>query len=203
MVGLAHDLGMVRPFRWVVCRIGGVRATRDNAVRALRAGHPVLVFPGGDVDALRPFSQRNRVVWNGRSGFIDAARQAQVPVIPLAICGSHAQYTLLPGGPVLARLLGVSRLRLATWPIPLGGCVALVALGAAGLGRLRWTWAGAAVLGAFFPNPTRIQYRVLAPEAPPDPSASEADLAARAEAIRQRIESEVADLAGTRRTPWG
>ena len=203
VVGLAHDIGLWWPFRIVVRRIGGVRASSAAGLRPLAEGFPVLVFPGGDLDALRPFSRRHHVVWGPRHGFLRTARDAGVPVVPLVICGSHAQYTLLPGGPIIARLLGLRRLRLATWPLPLGGCVLLGALGLWLAGLLAGHWVLLALALAFWPNPTHIAYRFLTPEAPPDPDVEGAVLAQRAEALRQRMERALGELAATRRTPWG
>jgi 1-acyl-sn-glycerol-3-phosphate acyltransferase len=203
VVGLAHDLGLWWPFRIVVLRIGGVRASVASGLAALGRGFPVLVFPGGDLDALRPFGKRDRVVWGGRHGFLRAARDAQVPVVPLVISGSHAQYTLLPGGPFIARLLGLRRLRLATWPLPLGGAVLLGTLGAWLAGLVPGALVGAALVLAVVPNPTRIVYRFLSPEEPPPPEADDAALRQRAEALRRRMEGALGELARQRRTPWG
>jgi len=202
-VGLAHDLGMYWPFRMVVLPIGGVRASIPAGLEALGRGFPVLVFPGGDVDALRPFSRRDRVVWGGRHGFLRAARDAHVPLVPLVISGSHAQYTLLPGGRAIARMLGLPRLRLATWPLPLGGALLLGAIGAWAAGLLPGAMVAVAGLIAFVPNPSRIEYRFLEPEAPPPAGEEGAELAARAEALRARMEGVLGELERTRRTPWG
>jgi hypothetical protein len=203
VVGLAHDIGLWWPFRVIVLPIGGVRASVAAGLASLDRGFPVLVFPGGDVDALRPFTARDRVVWGGRNGFLRAARDAQVPVLPLVISGSHAQFTLLPGGPFIARLFGLRRLRIATWPLPLGGLLLLGTLAAwlAGL-FAGWTVAVAAVL-AFVPNPTRIAYRFLQPERPPPRDADADALAEGAESLRRRMETALSEMARTRRTPWG
>ncbi|MGO8971159.1 MAG: 1-acyl-sn-glycerol-3-phosphate acyltransferase [Myxococcaceae bacterium] len=203
VVGLAHDLGLWWPFRLVVLRIGGVRASSAAGLDPLARGFPVLVFPGGDLDALRPFSARDQVVWGGRHGFLRTARDARVPVVPLVISGSHAQYTLLPGGPFIARLLGLRRLRLATWPLPLGGCVVLGVFAAWLAGLLPGYAVGVALALAFWPNPTRIDYRFLSSEAPPAPELEGTALAEQAEALRRRMERALGELAATRRTPWG
>ncbi len=203
VVGLAHDIGLWWPFRLVVLRIGGVRASSAAGLRPLAQGFPVLVFPGGDLDALRPFRARNQVVWGHRHGFLRTARDARVPVVPLVISGSHAQYTLLPGGPLIARLLGLRHLRLATWPLPLGGAVLLGALGLWLAGLLAGPWVLLALGLAFWPNPTRIDYRFLPPEAPPGADVEGPVLAQRATALRQRMEGALGELAATRRTPWG
>jgi 1-acyl-sn-glycerol-3-phosphate acyltransferase len=203
VVGLAHDIGLWWPFRLVVLRIGGVRASSAAGLEPLARGFPVLVFPGGDVDALRPFTERYRIHWGGRHGFLRTARDAGVRVVPLVICGSHAQYMLLPGGPVLARLLGLRGLRLATWPLPLGGCLLLAALSGWLLGLLPGYAAVLAALLAFLPNPTRIDYQFLPAEGPPAADADNRALAERAERLRQRMEEALLSLGAKRRTPWG
>jgi 1-acyl-sn-glycerol-3-phosphate acyltransferase len=203
VVGLAHDIGLWWPFRLVVLPIGGVRATGAAGLSPLARGFPVLVFPGGDVDALRPFSARNQVVWGGRHGFLRTARDAAVPVVPLVICGSHAQYTLLPGGQLIARLFGLTRLRLATWPLPLGGAVLLGVLLAWALGLLPLYAVAVAAAVALVPNPTRIDYRFLPKTPPPAAGVEGAALAEMGEALRRRMESALREMAATRRTPWG
>ncbi len=203
VVGLAHDVGLWWPFRLVVLRIGGVRASNAAGLEPLARGHPVLVFPGGDLDALRPFSARYRVVWGGRHGFLRTAREARVPIVPLVISGSHAQYTLLPGGPVIARLFFLQRLRLGTWPLPLGAFVLFGSLAGWLTGLLPGYAVAVGLAVAFWPNPTRIDYRFLSPEAPPGEDVDGAALGERAEALRQRMEQALQQLGATRRTPWG
>jgi 1-acyl-sn-glycerol-3-phosphate acyltransferase len=203
VVGLAHDIGLWWPFRLVVLPIGGVRASSAAGLGPLARGFPVLVFPGGDVDALRPFTARYQIRWDGRHGFLRTARDAGVQVLPLVIGGSHAQYTLLPGGSFVARLFGLRGLRLATWPLPLGGCLLLGALVGWLLGALPGYAVGLAALLAFVPNPTRIDYQFLPPELPPAREADAAGLATTAEALRRRMEVALGVLATQRRTPWG
>ncbi len=203
VVGLAHDIGLWWPFRLVVLPIGGVRASTAAGLEPLARGFPVLVFPGGDVDALRPFSERYQVQWGGRHGFLRTARDARVPVLPLVICGSHAQYTLLPGGRLLARVLGLRHLRLATWPVPLGGCLLMAALAGWLFGVLPGYAALVAAAVAFVPNPTRIDYQFLSAEAAPAPDADDQGLADRAEQLRRRMQEALQTLAAKRRTPWG
>lgn len=200
VAGLAHDVGFAWWIRWGVERIGGIRAAPEVAEDALRRGLPVLVFPGGDVDALRPFSARYEVRWGGRSGFVSIARTAGAPIVPLAICGSHAQYTLLPGGRYVARALGLTRFRLSTWPVPLGVLWPLAALAATfGFGASGW-WILVGAAFALFPNPTRIDLRFLDPVEPGPPGAEAPKEVA--EELRARLEAEVVALSRSRRTPW-
>jgi 1-acyl-sn-glycerol-3-phosphate acyltransferase len=95
-------------------------ASREDAVVALKAGHDVLVFPGGDLDACRPFYQPRGVHFGPRRGYIRIALQAGVPVVPVATIGSHYTMLMAPGGAWLARILGLKKLlRTERVPLPL------------------------------------------------------------------------------------
>jgi len=203
-VGLSHDVGMKWPLRWGVARIGGVRASPEAAGTALSKGFDVLVFPGGDVDALRPFGARYDVHWKGRAGFVRTAAEAGVPIVMLANCGSHAQYTLLPGGPSIARRIGLTRFRIYTWPLPLGSFAFLGAILGWALGALGPWWILGGFLCAFVPNPTRMQLRFLEPiQAAELLAKHRGDAKTAAEAIRARLESSLRALAAERKTAWG
>jgi hypothetical protein len=60
--------------------LGGRPASREAADAAFAAGHNVLVFPGGDVDAGKSWRDRNRVQFDARCGFarVEAAMQARL-----------------------------------------------------------------------------------------------------------------------------
>ncbi|MEO8137275.1 MAG: 1-acyl-sn-glycerol-3-phosphate acyltransferase, partial [Betaproteobacteria bacterium] len=67
LVGLAFDAAFGIPvFRTLMRKIGEVPANSRNAAQALAAGLPVLVYPGGDHELFRPWSERNRIDFNGR-----------------------------------------------------------------------------------------------------------------------------------------
>jgi 1-acyl-sn-glycerol-3-phosphate acyltransferase len=65
---LAHDLAFQGPIGEILMRMGMIRASRDNAVKALRSGALVITFPGGDHDAWRPTRQQttHRFQWPDR-----------------------------------------------------------------------------------------------------------------------------------------
>jgi 1-acyl-sn-glycerol-3-phosphate acyltransferase len=151
LLTLAHDQ-MFDAFpaalkRWVA-RFGAIRADRELALAALRSGYAVQVYPGGDHDACRPFSQRNRIVFAGRRGYVDLARDAAVPIVPIAAVGGHEALIILREGKRLARWLGVDRThRLKSFPISLS---------------IPWgLWAGP--LPGYVPLPTKIEIEVLDP----------------------------------------
>jgi 1-acyl-sn-glycerol-3-phosphate acyltransferase len=125
--------------------LGAIPSTYPAARAAFAAGVPVLVFPGGDHEAQRPVWQANQVQFAGRKGFLKIARDAQVPVVPLGIRGSH--YTapnlwrsdrVLPWLLILPRVIGMKRYALTL----LGalGAALLLALGP------MWTWWLTAIL---------------------------------------------------------
>lgn len=66
-------------------RLGLTKANRTNAEAALREGKLVCVAPGGMREALRPSTQRRRVLWHERRGFVELAVRTRSPVI-LAAC---------------------------------------------------------------------------------------------------------------------
>jgi len=116
---LVHDAVLAVPavgaFLW---RVGCVRASRDNALGVLRDGGKVVVFPGGDVEAWRPYRDRHRVDLAGRKGFVRLALQAQVPIVPMLSVGGHETLFVLARGRRLARALGLKRLlRTDSFPV--------------------------------------------------------------------------------------
>ena len=118
---LAYDLlfavPAVGPF---LRRIGAVPAGGPEAERALAAGALVLVYPGGDLEACRPWTERDRVDMAGRTGFVRLALRAGVPVVPVVAHGSHHAVIVLSRGQGLARALGLHRLRINVFPILVG-----------------------------------------------------------------------------------
>jgi 1-acyl-sn-glycerol-3-phosphate acyltransferase len=98
-------------------KMGEVPASRENAARALDAGAAVLVYPGGDHEAFRPWTDRNRIDFDGRKGFIELALQKRVPVVPVVSHGGHSSTIILTRGERLGRLLATRRVRTRTFPI--------------------------------------------------------------------------------------
>ncbi|HTJ45703.1 MAG TPA: 1-acyl-sn-glycerol-3-phosphate acyltransferase [Kofleriaceae bacterium] len=122
LYALAHDFVMQQatPIGSVLQRFGAIRATRDNARRALAAGAKVLVYPGGDLDAYRSFARRHEVVIRPRRGFAAIARDAGVPIVPIVARGAHTSGMILTEGAAIARALRMPRwARLERFPIAL------------------------------------------------------------------------------------
>jgi 1-acyl-sn-glycerol-3-phosphate acyltransferase len=124
--GTAHDVLMAAPGLGDYFRLCGViPASRKGVTTALDAGHDVVVWPGGEQDAMRSWRKRDTAVLAGRKGFVKQAIRSGVPIVPVATVGGHDTVFVLSEGRWLAdgleRLIGLkSRLRGATLPIIAG-----------------------------------------------------------------------------------
>ena len=119
---LAHNLVVSAPGLGWLRKFGTVAATPENARLALQAGRAsaLLVYPGGDYEVFRPSWERHVVDFGGRMGYVQLAREAGVPIVPVASVGGQETALFLDRGQWLARLLGVDkRLRLKSVPISL------------------------------------------------------------------------------------
>lgn len=107
---LTHDFVFEDPvLRSYAGRLGMLRAGHDSARHAFAAGAGVLVYPGSDLDTFRPFSDRDKVVLGGRTGFLRLALRERVPIVPVVTAGVHEQLVVLARGDRLARLIHAHR----------------------------------------------------------------------------------------------
>jgi 1-acyl-sn-glycerol-3-phosphate acyltransferase len=119
--GTAHDALMAAPvigsyFR----RMGVLPAAPDSIAGALAAGRDVALWPGGEVDSLRPWTKRDEAILAGRKGFVRMAINAGVPIVPVATVGGPDSMPVLFTGRRLARWLQLDRIaRLKMFPIGL------------------------------------------------------------------------------------
>jgi 1-acyl-sn-glycerol-3-phosphate acyltransferase len=107
----------------VVARIGGVRASSETAMPLLANGNLVAVFPEGLKGVGKMFRERYRLSRFGRGGFVRLARQANVPIIPVAIVGAEEIHPVLGKITSLAEPLGIPYIPITpTFPLlgPLG-----------------------------------------------------------------------------------
>lgn len=183
LYALAHDLAMrhISIFGAVVQRFGAIRANPDNALRVLRGGGQVLVYPGGELDAYRHARRRDEVVLGRRTGFVRVAQAAGVPIVPIVAHGAHRSAYIFSEGEVLARYLGLKRwCRIERFPLALA---------------LPWGLA----LGPwvpYLPLPFPITLRVL----PPIPALPDDEPARIRERVRAEMQAALDDIA-RRRSP--
>jgi 1-acyl-sn-glycerol-3-phosphate acyltransferase len=122
----AHDVLMAAPglgdyFR----QVGVIPASRQGVSAALSAGRDVIIWPGGDVDAMRNWRKRDQVVLAGRKGFVRQAIRSGVPIVPVATVGGHDTAFILSEGAWIAngldRISGLKKkLRGTRLPVVLG-----------------------------------------------------------------------------------
>jgi len=120
--GTAHDVLMAAPGLGDYFKaVGVIPASRKGVSAALDAGHDVVVWPGGEQDAMRSWRKRDKAVLAGRKGFVRQAIRSGVPIVPVATVGGHDTVFVLSEGRFLARWTGLGRrLRGATVPIIAG-----------------------------------------------------------------------------------
>lgn len=119
--GLGHEFAISLPIiRQIVVPLGAVRASHENGERLLRDGKKVLVYPGGDEDAFRPYRQRHQIAFGGRRGYIRLALRTGVPIVPVVAAGAHGTFWVIDDLKWLAKLTGAGRWgRFKVWPLTL------------------------------------------------------------------------------------
>jgi 1-acyl-sn-glycerol-3-phosphate acyltransferase len=117
--GTAHDALMAAPLIGSYFRkMGVLPAAPDSIASALEAGHDVALWPGGEIDSLRPWTDRDQAVLAGRKGFIRMAIRAGVPIVPIATVGGPDSMPVLARGRRLAKALQLDKVaRLKMFPI--------------------------------------------------------------------------------------
>jgi 1-acyl-sn-glycerol-3-phosphate acyltransferase len=104
---MSHDILSVGPAKQFLRQLGFIPASRDNAARALADDAAVMVFPGGDYDAMRPTLAQNVIDFNGRTGYVHTAIEAGVPIVPIVSIGGQETQFFLTRGTWLAKRLGI------------------------------------------------------------------------------------------------
>jgi 1-acyl-sn-glycerol-3-phosphate acyltransferase len=187
--GTAHDALMAAPiignyFR----RMGVLPAAPDSMAAALAAGHDVALWPGGEVDSLRPWVQRDEAILAGRKGFVRLAIRSGVPIVPIATVGGPDSMPVLASGRRIAKALQLDKIaRLKMFPIAISA-----------------PWGVAPALLPEIPLPTKIRTAFQPPiELSKDPAKAEHDayVDEAYERVRSSIQHGMDALARRRRLP--
>jgi 1-acyl-sn-glycerol-3-phosphate acyltransferase len=117
--GLMHDMPFRVPWAYAwMNAAGALAANTENARAALSSGAAVLVFPGGDYDACKPFHARHRIDFGDRRGYVRLALAQRVPIVPVVSLGGHESLWVVRRGTRIARALGLpERFRSNVFPI--------------------------------------------------------------------------------------
>jgi 1-acyl-sn-glycerol-3-phosphate acyltransferase len=187
--GTAHDALMAAPvigdyFR----RMGVLPAAPDSISAALAAGHDVALWPGGEIDSLRTWGERDEAILAGRKGFVRMAIKAGVPIVPIATVGGPDSMPVLMRGRGLARALQLDKIaRLKIFPI-----------------AIQAPWGVAPAMLPELPLPTKIRTALLDPiELDDDPErADDRDYVdAKYDEVQSAIQHGMDALARRRRFP--
>jgi len=158
----------------VVARVGCVRASMENALPMLARGELVAVFPEGLKGVGKLYRERYRLARFGRGGFVRLAREAQVPLLPVAIVGAEEIHPVIGKITRLAEPLGIPYIPITPtfpWLGPLG----------------------------LLPVPTKWTIQIGPPIAPPR-QGDEEGTSRVAEEVRSAIDGMIADLLAQRRS---
>jgi 1-acyl-sn-glycerol-3-phosphate acyltransferase len=119
---LGHDAMMNFPLLGHLLKaVGVIRASHHSAEKAFAAGKKVLVYPGGSYEAFRPFCDRNKVDFGGRTGYVKLALRHKVPIVPVMHLGDHETFIVLHRGQEIAEFIGLKKyLRSDACPIFFG-----------------------------------------------------------------------------------
>jgi 1-acyl-sn-glycerol-3-phosphate acyltransferase len=126
LVGMAwHErFGFERPLFWLMhdfpFRIhpkltewlrnhGVLPASKHNLHAVFDQSDSAFVYPGGAYEAFRPYRERRNIELGHRTGFIKAALQRRVPIVPVVSVGAHDTLFVLSRGSWLARHIPLAR----------------------------------------------------------------------------------------------
>jgi 1-acyl-sn-glycerol-3-phosphate acyltransferase len=155
---------------------------------ALAAGRDVALWPGGEVDSLRPWTKRDEAVLAGRTGFIKLAIASGVPIVPIATVGGPDSMPVLFSGRRLAKALQLDKIaRLKVFPFAIAA---------------PWGIAPAAL--PEIPLPTKIRTAFQEPvKFAKDPSKAKDDdyVERKYEEVQKSIQRGIDELARRRRFP--
>ncbi len=164
-LGLAHGVALENPFfRWIIPRLGAIPADPKIAYEALCRDYSLLVYPGGEKESFRPFTERKKVDFYQRKGFIRLALKAQVPIVPIVSIGAHESYVILNRGEEIAERLGLKeRFRLHGVPVTFRSLFFFWCVASGLVTFFPLLLAPSAFFSIFVPMPAKMDFRILPP----------------------------------------
>jgi 1-acyl-sn-glycerol-3-phosphate acyltransferase len=164
-LGLAHGIVLNNPaFNWLLPRLGAIPAHPDVADEAMRRNFSLLVYPGGEKESFRPYSERAKVDFYRRKGFLKLALRNKVPIVPIVSIGAHETYVILDRGEALAEALGLKKsLRLHGLPLTFRTVFFAWCVATGVFTFFPLLIAPAALAAALIPLPAKMKFRILEP----------------------------------------
>ncbi len=162
-VGLAHAIALNNPlFSWLIPKLGAIPGDPEIAYEALARDYSLLVFPGGEKEAFRKFTDRKKLDFFNRKGFIKLAIRAQVPIVPIVSIGAHETYVILDRGEEIAKKLGLyDSMRLHGVPITFRSIFFAWCVTTGVFTFFPLLIAPAAFMAIFVPLPAKMSFRIL------------------------------------------
>jgi 1-acyl-sn-glycerol-3-phosphate acyltransferase len=170
-------------FSMLVPKLGGVSAHPANVQRLLHdESELVLVFPEGRKGPEKLYRDRYRLRRFGRGGFVAAAMRARAPIVPVAVVGAEEAMPAFVQLKLLQKLTG-----LLYFPVTP-------------------TFPHLGVPGMVMYLPAKFRIRFLEPiptdQFGDEPWADRGLVQTVAEEVRWRIQDELVDMVGKRRSVW-
>lgn len=167
----------------IVSKMGVVPAHRENAQRLLNdEGRLAIVFPEGQKGSRKVYWQRYRLRRFGRGGFVRTAIRAQVPIVPIALVGGEEAMPIFAHLRTLQKLTG-----LIYFPI-----------------TPSFPHFGLAAPLMYMPSKFKIRFMepIDMSQYPPETASDPAEVQNISEGIRARIQRELDDMVGKRKSVW-
>ena len=164
-LGLAHGVALENPFfRWIIPRLGAIPADPEIAYQALSRDYSLLVYPGGEKESFRPFTERKKIDFYQRKGFIRLALKAKVPIVPIVSIGAHESYVILHRGEEIAEKLGLKeKFRLHGVPVTFRSLFFLWCVASGMVTFFPLLLAPSAFFSIFVPMPAKMDFKILPP----------------------------------------
>ncbi|HEU4656452.1 MAG TPA: lysophospholipid acyltransferase family protein [Capillimicrobium sp.] len=170
-------------FSMLLPKLGCVPAHPANVQRLLHDEQQLaLVFPEGRKGSEKLFKDRYRLRRFGRGGFVESAMRARVPIVPIALVGAEEAQ------PIFAHVSALQKLtRLIYFPI-----------------TPTFPWLGPLAMAAYLPAKFKIRFLEPVPtdEMGERPWEDQSLVQEVAQEIRARIQEELLDMLGQRRSVW-
>jgi 1-acyl-sn-glycerol-3-phosphate acyltransferase len=168
--------------------MGVLPAAPDSIASALAAGRDVALWPGGEVDSLRKWTDRDKAILAGRTGFVKMAIRTGVPIVPVSTVGGPDSMPVLLTGRRLAKALRLDQVaRLKMFPIAISA-----------------PWGVAPAMLPELPLPTKIRTAFQDPvevEHDPERADDDAYVQAKYDEVQSSIQHGMEVLARRRRFP--
>jgi 1-acyl-sn-glycerol-3-phosphate acyltransferase len=182
---LVHQIAWTLGTGRLVEALGCKPACATNAAEGFAASQHVVVFPGGDLDAAKPWSKRNQIQFGGRAGYARLAMEHGVPIVPVVTASAGESLFVLSDGQGLAARLGLHKYGVETLPVSVS---------------LPWGInVGVAGILPYLPLPAKLSTAVLPAMRPEDGE----DAAAFAYRVESTMQARLDDLAARRRPLLG